>query len=439
MAIKEKIGPTSEEELEGYIKNIDEKALARGNEFLHALEPYGQVALVREMARRIQVLDKGKEPLTGSEAAHLAQLAIAHNLNPFSGEMWGWVVVRGDKREFNWMPGYKGYMRHANEQAEARGVDWWYDEEELTEAEKAKLYIPKDALAIRCKVYDSGSMEGWRDALKTMVEGGMSAKDALKALGDPPCSVGIGVLTREEMNKLPKNNKMPHINRASKRALVQALKFKFNLAFGTHGAGSSDTFEDYIMDEKGSIDVEFEDVTPDLKERMNPEYWGGIAEGVVEAGLAKDAFVASEVMAYTPLQPQNLKLSWVLEFFQEAQAVYKENPNQNMKEVAEQAYARFFAVDQSGDSNDTEDEIAEGEFEELDFVNRLANDLGHKGHAKLVAKRSLWCTEDTQEVIYKDYIDKFKQAIEKGKTPAEAVEWVDNLVANKDADGQYKE
>lgn len=333
---------------------LDENQLVRANTFLHALEPYGQVQVVREMARRIQALDKSKVPLNGGEAAHLAQLAISHDLNPFSGEIWGWIQIKDDKRHFSWMPGRRGIIRHANEQAAAKGSEWWSDERELTEHEKTTLMIPKDALAFESRVFDKATMDEWRKNFTALIDAGKTADEALRIGGNPPCSTGIGVLTQDEIRKMPYDNKMPHVNRAKKRALMEALKGKYSLNFGgAAGGAGGDTFEDYIVDSKGAIDVDFEDVTDHKpygimeeefgsKERLDPKSWKKIPDLIVSEGLANDPFVVAEILAYSPLIPGHVSKSAALEFFQYAKSIYAENETLELKELSGLAYAQMF-------------------------------------------------------------------------------------------------
>lgn len=414
--------------------NLSDKELARANEFMHALEPYGEVAVVREMARRIQALDKSQVPMNTGEASHLAQLAIAHDLNPFSGEIWGWIQVKGGKRHFNWMPGRRGIVRHANEQAQERGFEWWYDEEEMTREEKKNAMIPENAIAIRVKVYDSATMEEWRKTFDSLREA-LPPEQALSTAGNPPCSVGIGVLTQEEISRMPRNNKMPHINRASKRGLMEALKHKFHLQFGMWKGGQ--TYDEYIVDKEGAIDVDFEDVTVEQKDRMNPEYWGDIPKVIVEESLAKDAFVASEILSYTPMTPQTIKQEWAIEFFQVAKDVYKENENLALKEVAEKAYRRWFGVEEEiedGEFRDVEDEPEEGKDP---FYQRLTEELGGAKFAKVITEKSKVVSDKSKEEKIKAYIKYYAQALEKGNDPELAVEATDQIVANMEATGAY--
>lgn len=348
---------------------LDDVQIVRANEFLgtNPLAPYGQIEVVRAMSRRIRACDKSKVKLSPGESIHLAQLAISHDLNPFSGEIWGWIVEKsGGVREFNWMPGRRGLIRHANEQAEAKGSEWWSDERELTEHEKKEMMIPADALAFESKVFDKATMDEWRKTFNTLTDAGKTADEALRIGGNPPCSIGYGVLTQQEIKELDKNrrNKMPHVNRVKKRALMEALKGKYSLHFGGAASGvGADTFEDYIVDSKGAIDVEFEDVEEPYgmeaeafggKDRLNPKFWNGACEKMVEAELARDPFVAAELLAYSLFIPGNAKGKHLTGFFQNAKEILIEEMNADavcgdpievdFKSIAEAAYGQLFDI-----------------------------------------------------------------------------------------------
>jgi hypothetical protein len=374
--------------------DLSEKQLVRANEFLQVnpLAPYGQVKAVREMTRRIKALDASRTPFNTGEASHLAQLAVSHNLNPFSGEIWAWIVVKGDKREFKWMPGRRGIIRHANEIAASKSTpdftnDWWSDERLLTKAEKAELYISEFDMAYESKVFERVTYDPWKETFVVLVESGMTADKALEIGGHPPCSTGIGVLTQHEMKELDKSrqNKMPHSNRCKKRAQMEALKNKFSLLFGGSSGTGGETFDEYIKDSEGTIDVEFEDVTDHVpygmegsafggKERLNPKFWKGSCEKMVEAELASSPFVAAELLAYSLFIPGNAKGKHLTGFFQTAKDILIEQMEEfgpkfepDLKAIAPEAYNRLFETKKETDKRLKEKELEEksaGEREE---------------------------------------------------------------------------
>lgn len=67
----------------------------------------------------------------------------------------------------------------------------------------------------------------WYEHRRRLREEGLSAEEIDKHLGsEEPASVGYGRLTQEEMKELDSrgDNRMPHINRATKRARIEAYK-----------------------------------------------------------------------------------------------------------------------------------------------------------------------------------------------------------------------
>lgn len=329
-------------------KAITPQEAERASGWLHALTPYGPTKAVREMTRRIIALDKSKIKLTATEAAHAAQLSISTNLNPFANEIWFWVQKKGDKREFNWMPGRRGIVRQANEQAEKRGTAWNYTDRLLTINEKKERSIDPDDMAVLVTVREDQEMRDWVPAFDALKEA-LGAEEAARQL-PPPGSSGIGIITKEEMRELDKygKNAMPHYNRAQKRGLTEALKNKYNLQFGFGGAGAPENaYSDYIHEDQ-IIDGEFEDVeTPtgraeeewNPKERLDPQYWRGAAEEIVQARLAPDAFYAAEMLAHGTWEPAHVKkrLGDMMEYCRCWNAIQGKDETISLPELGRQA------------------------------------------------------------------------------------------------------
>lgn len=354
---------------------MDDVQLARGNEYLHALVPYGPSKMLRELTRRILVFDKSKIPMTRNEAAHTAQLSLSTDLNYFANELWVWITIdkRTKKRQYNWMPGRRGVTRHANKQAEEMGIKWHSTEPELlTDNEKRLFSIPLDSLAVRIKVRDDVSMASYNETLKTMSKA-IGDKEAYKELGPPPSSGGIGVVTKYEMTELDKTgrNKMPHFNRSVKRALTEAQKGKFNLQFGGGSIGAPADYSDYILGD--TVDGDLEDITAlvptgyptetfgEAKERMKPDFWKGICETMVKEELARDAFVAAELLAFSLFTPRELNEEWALKYFNHAKELLADDETLELKEIAPEAYRRLFETKEQ--TNDRLKKEAESEDE----------------------------------------------------------------------------
>ena len=120
------------------------------------LAGYGSRDTVREMEERILAMIPGAGKYTAGERRALAQLAVAHNLNPFNGELW---VIPGSGT----IIGIKGLRKLAHNQIAAVGGNFWVDYQEVTDEEKRKRYrvAPGDlALAIvRTRVWHDADVE----------------------------------------------------------------------------------------------------------------------------------------------------------------------------------------------------------------------------------------------------------------------------------------
>lgn len=265
----------SKESLDGVrlTGEADEAQIVRAaNEYLHPLQPYGPTKALREMTRRIMALDTAKGPyrLQAMEAAHLAQVAASAQLNPFTGEIWAWVNVKGDgTRALTIMPGRRGLLRHAHEQAKEQGTHFWPEYDQIVDPEeRADLRIPQGALAFRCRLKDHKDVETWTMAINACKEAGYTPDEIRREVGPMPFTVGIGILTKQEMATLDRksSNKMSHVERCQKRAYMMALKQRFDLPLGGSVGAQGETIDDYVLDsewrevdEEDIIDAEFKD------------------------------------------------------------------------------------------------------------------------------------------------------------------------------------
>jgi hypothetical protein len=243
---------------------VTTKELALANEYLHPLVPYGAVKAMREMTRRIMLFDSGKTKMSVSQASHFAQICLSARLNPFDGEIWAWVDDRG---QLKIMPGRRGLLRHAHEQAAAQANHFWPRYEQITDPDKrANLRIPDGALAFEARVFDYRSTTTWTTALT-------AATDATKAglhvdtsdLGSVPYVMGLGVLTASEMQTLDKqsSNKMTHVERCQKRAYMMALKQMFDLPLAGYVGNQGETMDDFVLD------AEWREVKPEASEPID--------------------------------------------------------------------------------------------------------------------------------------------------------------------------
>ncbi len=315
----------------------EEQALeAASADWLHPLEPYGPRKALEELTRRLMLMDTSKNPLNVNEAMLVIQTASTTQLNPFAQELWAWVSIYQGKRKLTIMPGRRGLLRLAREQAEHIGTHFNEEYRRITDPEeRAELAIPAGALAFECKVFDSLTRELWVKSFTDLNKAGLKADEVLAQIGNSPYARGYGFVTADEMKTLDDGkNTMAHAERASKRAFMSGLKKKFDLPFGAiTGVQSGMTFEDYVRPPRLKDEVlesEFESVeTEEAQEfqnftkqemelRRKPKYWReGIAEAVIEAGFAKDIFNAAAVLAMTPFNKAIKKtqaVSWAKEY-----------------------------------------------------------------------------------------------------------------------------
>lgn len=302
----------------------ENKALAvRG--MATALVPYGTPKEVKEMARRIMALDRQPIRMGPGEASLLAEVAIAHSLDPFMGEVWGWVAGEGPNRKFTIMPGRRGILRHAHEQAKERGTHFWPKYRELVDMdERANLKVAQGDLAFECRVFDHKSVTTYTALITALKDAGFAPSEIRDQAGDPPFVFGLGLLTKQEMDALDKSrNKMTHVERCQKRAYMMALRQLFTLPLATNLGPGGQTVDDYILEgewrevpatdeadpgpdpdeiasrsAKGSADLFGPD---DTRARQVPGFWPpAVLREIVVAGLARNDFGAAGALAYSP-------------------------------------------------------------------------------------------------------------------------------------------
>jgi len=241
---------------------------------VNPLARYGSSRAVRVVADRIVATDSSRNRLNVEEALLVAQATLSTGLSPFQPqpELWTWVKIAQDGRRFlTIMRGRDGTIRLAQEAAQKSGTYLMPPRyREITdESERARLQIPKGALAVEAEVEDHQTSSEWWRRFELMKTAGYPPEEIDRRLDrNPPKDLGIGILTVEEMHafdRQPGGNRMPHVNRVRKRAYVEALKARWapriDIAALSEGAPSST--DDYI------IEGEWMEVTPE--EPATPE------------------------------------------------------------------------------------------------------------------------------------------------------------------------
>lgn len=197
---------------------MTEKALVKptGRE----LNGYGSRDEVHEMEDRILAMIPGAKNYTNSERRALAQLAVAHGLNPFNGEVW---VIPGGGTTI----GIKGLRKLAHQQIGHSGGNFWAEYVEvIDEAQRKRWRIGAGDLAFEARVYDSATMATFVGAVKALRDAGVPWEAIEKMMGTKPYTSGVGVLRADEKTK------MPPVQCAQKRAEAHAIKQRFDVPFG---------------------------------------------------------------------------------------------------------------------------------------------------------------------------------------------------------------
>ncbi len=192
---------------------------------------YGNRSDVREFAERLKLTLPGASKLSGGEVTALAQLSVAHNLDPFNGEAW---MIPGS----GLMVGIKGLRKAAQRQAQAENGSYWTD---ITRVEPEKYNAPKNAIVYECILRDSVTTQAWAKSVNAITTAGIPYKEAIEMLGKAPCKLGIGIATPEERSKMDIHQ------RARKRAEADAIKQRYQVDFGEQVAYSDEEpVQEYI-------------------------------------------------------------------------------------------------------------------------------------------------------------------------------------------------
>lgn len=189
------------------------------------IEVFGKRDALRELDQRIELMLPGK--LNKNERFALAQGAIAHDLDPFNGEIWI-IPNRG------LMIGVKGLRKKAREQIKNKG-NFWIDFRVIDNIDERKtLQIADGSLAFEARLFDTENVLTYTGLVERMLKAGMPWEVVKGMLGDKPYTSGIGEFKRGE------STKMTPVQCAMKRAEADALKRRFDVPFGLAVADATD-------------------------------------------------------------------------------------------------------------------------------------------------------------------------------------------------------
>lgn len=184
----------------------------------NSLALFGQRDDIREMADRIAKLAPGSQKLSTTEALSVAQVAVAHGLDPFNGEVWG--LKSGDKW-YGVTVGIKGLRKHANRQAASEDTTYWT---EFKRVQPEEYGAAKDAIVYLCILRDTVSMQAYGKTLNILTSAGVPYKEAIEMIGAAPQKTGIGIVKPGEQSRMDTHTL------ARKRAEAAAIRQRFDVS-----------------------------------------------------------------------------------------------------------------------------------------------------------------------------------------------------------------
>lgn len=189
----------------------------------NALVKFGGREEIKELGFRLQKMMPSAQSFTGDEALAVAQIARAHDLDPFNGEVWGLKSYNG--QWYGVMVGIKGLRKCARRAAAEENGSYWIDNHQVQDPKKYNVTV-KDAVVYECILRDSVSMQAYGAAIHALTDSGIPYKEAVEIVGEAPCVIGVGIADPSEKSKMGLHQ------RAKKRAEADAIKQRYDVDFG---------------------------------------------------------------------------------------------------------------------------------------------------------------------------------------------------------------
>jgi hypothetical protein len=252
---------------------------------------YGNREDVLDLTKRLQATIPGGRKLSQEEALSLAQISVAHGLDPFNGEAW---IIPGS----GLMVGIKGLRKAARRAADAENGVFWSDFQLVPAAD---YDAPEDAIVYECRLRDTVTTQAWAKAVNIMTTAGVPYKEEAQMAGPAPVIIGIGIATTKE------SSKMPIHQRARKRAEADAIKQRYDVAlYGTgFSAEEPDIVEATFSEDDNAEPREEETIIQELGYDVEPEADDDynrqneshiIHQAVVDANLSENVHAAKNAL-----------------------------------------------------------------------------------------------------------------------------------------------
>lgn len=216
------------------------------NDQNRALAVYANKEDVKDLATRIQntlPVMPGAKGLDGGESLALAQIALAHGLDPFNGEVWHLKNKQG--QSLGIMVGIKGLRKSARRESARDDSTYWID---FIRVEPSKYDEIEPTVVWECQLRDTTTVQAYAKSIHEMTDAGIPYGEAQSMLGGAPVSIGVGIATPSE------HSKMKIHARARKRAEADAIKMRYGVEF----VGAS-----FSADESTIIEGKFKDPEPE--------------------------------------------------------------------------------------------------------------------------------------------------------------------------------
>ena len=190
--------------------------------------PFGDSQEIKALANRLMVTSvmPGASKLTEKESLLLAQISVAHGLDPFNGEAW--LIKSKDGVVKGTMIGIKGLRKKARQQIERkRDGSYWIKFRDVTGDERLKYVKDDSSIVIESTLTDSETSASWLSMYAKMKSCRMEESMIINQIGEMPSVKGIGIY-----DPTKEFSKMNPALVARKRAEADAIKQRFDVPFG---------------------------------------------------------------------------------------------------------------------------------------------------------------------------------------------------------------
>ena len=214
----------------------------------NALATFGGRDDIKELGYRLQKMMPSAQSFSGEEALAVAQIAVAHRLDPFNGEVWGLKSYNG--QWYGVMVGIKGLRKCARRAAAEENGSYWIDNV-LTDPKKYNV-TQKDAVVYECILRDSVNTQAYGQAIHALTDSGIPYKEAVEMVGPSPKVVGVGIADPSEKSKMGLHA------RAKKRAEADAIKQRYDVDFGEAAQFTPEEPGDFVEVEAENLPDDFD-------------------------------------------------------------------------------------------------------------------------------------------------------------------------------------